>query len=261
MIGIVGGVGPGAHVDLLRKINALTAASCDQDHISLVMLSLPSKIPDRTAFLEGRGPDPTPAVLEVMKELISAGATTVAIPCNTLHAPRFFESFHALAERENVRLINMIDETRRFVSERWPGIKKVGVLATRGTFLANSYGAAFAGTEIELVNPTDEQKQRVHQAIYDPHWGLKASLGEVTSRACEDVWRTLRELAEVGCEAVILGCTELPLAFEKRPPKQIPVLAVDANAILAKSIIIYSSEGRLIDDWQNRAVFDLRKIE
>ena len=57
MIGIVGGVGPYAGLDLMRKVFDNTLAHCDQDHVDALLFSHSSKIVDRTEYLEGREQD------------------------------------------------------------------------------------------------------------------------------------------------------------------------------------------------------------
>ncbi len=91
MIGIVGGVGPYAGLDLMKKVFDNTLAQIDQDHLDVVMLSLSGSIADRTEYLEGKvDVNPGLAIAGVLKRLEEAGATVAGIPCNTAHAPGIF---------------------------------------------------------------------------------------------------------------------------------------------------------------------------
>ncbi|MBT8073778.1 MAG: aspartate racemase, partial [Xanthomonadales bacterium] len=84
MIGIVGGVGPYAGLDLVRNIFDQTLARTDQEHLDVVMLSMPSSITDRTEYLIGQnGENPGLGIADVIKRLEAAGATVAGIPCNT----------------------------------------------------------------------------------------------------------------------------------------------------------------------------------
>jgi hypothetical protein len=86
VVGIIGGMGPEATLDLMRRVLAKTPAQDDQDHIHLIVESNP-KIPSRIAHLiEGTGDDPTPELIRIAVNLQRAGAQALAIPCNTAHA-------------------------------------------------------------------------------------------------------------------------------------------------------------------------------
>ena len=112
MIGIVGGVGPYAGLDLVKKVFDNTFARSDQDHLDVVMLSMPGSIVDRTEYLEGRVEEnPGLAIAGILKRLEDTGATHAGIPCNTAHAPGIF----SVIERElktmgsSISLLHMIE--------------------------------------------------------------------------------------------------------------------------------------------------------
>ncbi|MDB5821420.1 MAG: aspartate racemase [Herminiimonas sp.] len=84
LIGILGGMGPLATVDLLRKIIEQTPVQRDQDHVPVVVWSVP-QVPDRQQALRGDGASPLPAMLEGIAALNRAGVTRIAIACNTAH--------------------------------------------------------------------------------------------------------------------------------------------------------------------------------
>ncbi|WP_043115110.1 aspartate/glutamate racemase family protein, partial [Pseudacidovorax intermedius] len=67
-IGILGGMGPLATVDFMRKILAATPARCDQEHLPLLVSSIP-QIPDRTAAFLGEGTSPLPALVSSARRL------------------------------------------------------------------------------------------------------------------------------------------------------------------------------------------------
>jgi aspartate racemase len=86
MIGIVGGVGPLAGLDIFKKIIEETVATKDQEHVPVVLSSQPHRIADRTAFLLGKeNQNPAIALKDILLELDKAGARVAAIPCNTSH--------------------------------------------------------------------------------------------------------------------------------------------------------------------------------
>src|SRR5271168_2289958 len=105
-VGIIGGMGPEATLDLMRRVLAKTPARDDQDHIHLIVESNP-KIPSRIAHLiEGTGADPTPELIRIALNLQRAGAAALAIPCNTAHAYA-----HSIRRAVHIPLLDMVGLT------------------------------------------------------------------------------------------------------------------------------------------------------
>ena len=102
-IGILGGMGPAATVDLYRKIISYTPAECDQDHIRIIIDSNP-QIPDRTDALNNGGADPLPFMLDSARKLKNAQVDFIVIPCNTAHifVPHLLDEL-------NIAILSMIE--------------------------------------------------------------------------------------------------------------------------------------------------------
>ena len=131
MLGILGGMGPMATVDFMGKIVRNTPASCDQDHIQMVVCSA-TDVPDRTAAILGHGADPFPAMLNALRRLELSGATRIAIPCNTAH------HWHgALQAETSVPIIHIVDAVVDALAQQVH--PTIGVLATDGTVRAGIY--------------------------------------------------------------------------------------------------------------------------
>jgi len=227
-IGIVGGVGPTAGTDLANKIFRHTDAHKDQDHINLFLTSCPSIIPDRTAFLLSGGDNPAPGITQCIEKLAMCGADAVGIACNTAHSPLILKDVKI---PEGVVFVNMIDSTCREI-HRVFGKSKIGLLATLGTIRTGIYNQYFEKyPELELVIPPDDTCEEVHRAIYDPEYGIK-STPRVSAKASDIVINAVNKLKAMGCSAVILGCTELPLVF----PRSNSTL-IDPTDILAMELI------------------------
>ena len=199
VIGIIGGMGPLATADLFEKITLHTAASRDQEH-PRVCIDSNTAIADRTAALLHGGPDPLPEMIKSAKRLEAIGAEVLIMPCNTAHG--FYDAVAAAAD---VPVLHMIALTRDALKQR--GVRCAGLLATDGTVETGIYQKTFAGSGIELLTPAGEDQAAVMDVIYN---GVKAGdLSHDVSgfrRACEN-------LLGRGAEILILGCTELPLAF------------------------------------------------
>ena len=238
-IGIVGGVGPSAGVDLAHKVFSHTRADKDQDHINMFLTSCPSLIPDRTDYLLSGGENPAPGLEKCIRTLAMCGATAVGISCNTAHAPEILSQVRI---PEGVTFINMIESTHNFVSKVFCCKKdlKVGLLATLGTLHCNVYDRYFP----EIVKPDDDVAEAVHRAIYDRTYGIKA-LSAVSDKAREVVSSAVEHLSNKGCNVVILGCTELPLVFNGKRTYGNTDL-VDPTEVLAIELIRATEPKKLV---------------
>jgi aspartate racemase len=246
MIGIIGGVGPFAGLDLTSKIFSQTLARRDQDHLPLAMLSVPSIINDRTDFLLGKTPDnPAHPVSELILKLEQMGATVVGIPCNTMHAPEIFDVLKENLQRQNasVKVLQMVEEVVAFIQKNYPRMKKVGSLSTIGTWQKGLYENALREKGITPVALDEALQHEVHDAIYNEQYGIKAQSNPVTPKAREMLKKGLNQLKEKGATGIILGCTEIPYALAGHRMEGVSLF--DANMILARSLIAHSYPEKL----------------
>lgn len=238
MIGVVAGVGPFAGLDLLHKIAAQTVAQSDQDHLTVAALSQPSTIPDRTAFLIGETSfNPARPILQQLRQLEQLGASVAGIPCNTAHAPPIRDAIERglIASGSRLRLLHMIDEVGQMLRRRYPSVQTVGVLSTIGTSASRVYPLSLEPLGYKVVEPGDQVlKEMVHPAIYDESYGIKAR-GYATERAREDILFAVEQLGRRGAQAIILGCTELPLLLPETELDGRPL--VDSTMALARALI------------------------
>jgi aspartate racemase len=238
MIGIVGGVGPYAGLDLARKIFDETIASADADHLPLALLSVPERIADRTEFLLGKTDvNPAHAIAGIIRRLESMGASVIGIPCNTAHAPEIFDAITCEVEGMGGRvgIVHMIEEAAAFIRKNYPEVGAVGVLSTTGTFRAKVYPAILGRMGLDVVEPDEGLQEKVHAAVYDPGYGIKARSNPVAARARDALLEGVAALQKRGADAVILGCTEIPLAIPEKKIGDTPM--VDPTLILARALI------------------------
>ncbi len=199
-IGILGGMGPLATCDLFHKIVDITDAACDQAHVR-VCIDSNTEIADRTkAILEG-GKDPVPEMVKSAVRLQGMGADVLIMPCNTAH---YF--YDRIAPFIDIPMLHMIRETAKTVKQR--GLTKVGLLATDGTCRSGVYKAAFDAEGVEMCMPSPERQQAVMDVIYK---GVKAGNLSIDLTG---FYAAMDELFDQGAEVLILGCTELPVAFD-----------------------------------------------
>jgi aspartate racemase len=239
VIGVVGGVGPYAGIDLVRKIFDQTVARRDQEHLPVLLMSLPEEIEDRTAFLLGRSSrNPAHALVEVLRKLSQAGATVAGIPCNTAHAPAIFDLVkEGIAARSpSLKLLHMIEETAEFLQQHFPQYKHLGLLSTIGTAQSGVYQQTLERTGFRVMLPDEDvQRNQVHSAIYDAEYGIKAVSNPVAPRARQHLLDAAHKLLRAGAEAIILGCTEIPLALPEQSLDGVPL--IDPTTILARALI------------------------
>ena len=219
IIGILGGMGPEATIDLFYKIIKFTPAEKDQEHLRIIIDNNP-KIPDRTAAILGKGESPLPALKETAQNLEKAGADFIIIPCNTAH---YF--LPQIQESVNIPIINMIEETASKVKRRGPHIKKVGLLASIGTYKTKIYHQYFHKFKIEVISSEKEEQEEIMKIIY----AVKA--GDLSDEIKKDILKIAQKLIDKGAEAIIAGCTEIPLIL-KEGDVSVPI--IDPTQILAR---------------------------
>ena len=197
VLGILGGLGPMSGVYFCEMLISHTKASGDQDHLNF-LLSSRADTPDRTDFILGRSDrDPTPVMIREAQKLIDAGADVIAIPCNTAHY--FYKS---IALNSSVPVLNIIEETAAYC--RFRGLKKVGVLSTRGTSSSGSYKNIFDSYGIEYDTCNEAEHEIISDVIYN-----NIKKGSLPKKS--DLMSVANALQARGCQAIVLGCTELSL--------------------------------------------------
>jgi aspartate racemase len=226
IIGILGGMGPEATIDLYTKIVKGTKVKRDQDHLRILVDNNP-KIPDRTLAIKKKGPSPLPQLIRSAKILEKAGADFIIIPCVTAH-----HYFKPLQERIRIPILHLIEISVQYLKTKWKRISKVGLLATTGTIQTGLFQKAFSHTGIEVVVPDPEiQEYWVMEAIYGKQ-GIKVMGPSENSKRL--ILKASERLVRLGAQAIIAGCTEVPLVL-KEGDLLVPV--IDPISILAKTAI------------------------
>lgn len=223
IIGVLGGMGPEATIELLTQIVRRTRAKKDREHLRVIIDNNP-KVPDRTAAILHGGESCLPELARSARALKRAGADFIVIPCVTVHY------FHgALQKRTSLPVLHIVEETVKRIRKQHPRVRRIGLLATTGTIQAGLFQKALAGTKLELLTPTAAaQTDLVMQAIYS----IKADGANDGARA--RVRQAAEELIACGAQIVVAGCTEIPLVLKDG---DLPVPVVDPIAILAEAAI------------------------
>ncbi|MGS1120180.1 aspartate/glutamate racemase family protein [Rhodanobacter sp. UC4436_H3] len=228
IIGVLGGMGPAATVDFLRRLIALTPAASDQDHLPVLVSSIP-QIPDRTAAFLGRGDSPLNALITNGQRLVRAGASLIVMPCNTAHL-----WFEPLQEALGIPMLHIVDAALAEL-ETDPGrVACVGLLATEATIRSGIYvdrsRNVMAEQAIAWQLPAPGE---IAQWIAP---GIAAVKAGDTARAAEYLGRAADALVERGATQIILGCTEIPLVLDRQ---RTGVRLLDANESLARRTVAW----------------------
>ncbi|CAG9272558.1 aspartate/glutamate racemase family protein [Paraburkholderia unamae] len=224
-LGVLGGLGPMAGASFLERLTALTRAPRDQDHIPTILWSDP-RVPDRTdAKLHG-GANPLPLLLNGIEHLEKAGASAIAIPCNSAHL-----WYDELLQHTDLPILNIIDATVDDLHNHgvWRG--KIGLMGTAATLKFGMYQKVLEARGFTPVVPTEEE---IDEYCMKAIRLVKANrLDEAFAPAAEGA----RLLKERGATAIVLGCTELPLAIPHHRRPELPMSFVDSIDGLAVAAI------------------------
>ncbi len=221
IVGILGGMGPEATVDLMQRIIHLTPALDDIDHIRCIVDNNP-KVPSRIkAIIEGNGEDPAPCMADMGKRLESWGADFLAIACNTAH-----HYYSAVQDAVNIPVINLIEIVTNHVKDTFPEHDKVGILASPAVAITGLYTKEFKKLAIEEVWPDPDYQDRLLTIIRE------VKKGNTTTQLLNEYKNVCRNLLQKGAKTAIIGCTELSALGG-----ELPMHTIDAAQILAMEII------------------------
>jgi aspartate racemase len=224
-IGILGGMGPEAGAHFFELIIRETAAARDQDHPPVIVCSLP-QVPDRTKAILHGGPSPVPALRRGLRILARAGADFAVMPCISAH---YF--YPRIAPGSPLPLLSLIEETLAAIKKMKPVPKTIGLVATSGTVRSGIIASAFEAAGIAVIVPSVQDQKRVMAAIYGKK-GIKAGFAEGPAR--EAVLEIAAGLVRRGAQAIMAGCTEVPLVLRAA---DLPVPLVEPMTIGARAAI------------------------
>ncbi len=151
----------------------------------------------------------------------------IIIPCITSH---FF--LQDVQQKTAVPILNAVDETVKNFYENFTNLQKIGIIATTGTIKSGLFQQAFAKYNISVLIPSlDIQEHQVMNGIYGKD-GIKA--GQTDGIAKQRIQTAAESLTESGAQAIIAGCTEIPLVLS---PADITVPLINPMEVLAKRAI------------------------
>lgn len=219
MIGVIGGMGPLASADFFRKLIDATPAACDEDHIPVLIHSVP-QLPSRPAAILREGASPLPALMTARDRLVAAGATMLAMPCNTAH------HWHAELAADSVPFPHIADAV---AFELPPQVTHIGIIATAATLAARIYTQRL-DPRIEWLAPDARLFESAVQPGID---AVKRNSPAEGGRLLEPV---VAGLLDRGAACVVLACTEVPVALDAIA-SPLRARCVDSTGALARSCV------------------------
>lgn len=228
VIGILGGMGPEATLDCFGKIIRNTPARLDRDHLRVIIDSNPT-VPDRILAITGGGESPVPAIVAGCRVLEKAGADFIIIPCVSAHI--FLDEIRA---QSDLPILSIFDAVADAIIRDHPDINRVGLLATTGTIKGGLFQQRLARDGITTVVPDDAVQSKITAAIADikmvqPLRNRSEITADLVAAAQSLI---LRKPDSV--QAIVAGCTEIPLALSQA---HLPVPYLECVTILARAAI------------------------
>lgn len=228
MLGVIGGMGPQATQLFFQGVINKTDATCDQQHIPMIILNH-TTIPDRTrAILSGNKAKLLEVLLKDAKMLVQNGCTAIAIPCNTSH---YFVD--EIQKHIGIPIIHMVRETVNHLFKVKSNIKKLAILATDGTIRTGIYQRECEKRGVRVYIPSPEKQALLMDIIY-------REIKQGKPGSFSNFLKIEREIKGEGCEAAILACTELSCFARQHPLSNFYIDAMDV--LIDKVVQLYSNK-------------------
>jgi aspartate racemase len=161
-------------------------------------------------------------MLSSAEKLAKAGADFLICPDNTVH-----RAFDSVAPRSPLPWLHIVEEVAREAKTR--GFRKLGVTGTRHTMEGPVYPQKLTNVGIEYLVPNPDDRLRIDAIIFD-----ELVKGIFTAESRQYLQGTINRMREQGCDAVVLGCTEIPLLIDE---SHSPLPTLDSTRILARAAL------------------------
>ena len=230
-IGVIGGNGVAATnrlCDLVERKVTAAGAFRDAHHPEMIVWQATSA-PSRSMFLEGRGEDWRPDYIRIATAFKSLGCDLGCMCCNTAHY-----AVNEIAAASGLPLVNLLEEVA--LAAKATGQKKFEIFCSDGLRKFDLYGKAFRAVapDCEIVYPDAERQKLVTSTIC----GVKTKARLET----DENRRRLEKLVETAVAPVILGCTDLRVAYPNDAQVVRGKIVVDSLETLADAIVRKTSE-------------------
>jgi aspartate racemase len=223
IVGIIGGMGPEATVDLMQRVILATPANDDIDHIRMIVDNNP-QVPSRIkALIDKTGESPGPCMAQMGLGLQRYGAAFLVIPCNTAH-----HYYQNVVDAVNVPVLNMIELTVDRIVSSNKALKKVGMLASTAVLDVGLYHGAFDARNLDTLFPEAKEQADLMTLI------KKVKAGQHDADVIAGLGVAAENLKKQGAQCLVIACTELSVLANELN-SQLPVY--DASQVLAEEIV------------------------
>lgn len=237
VIGILGGMGPEATIDIFTDIVQHTKIKNDNDHLRIIIDNNP-KLPSRQdAILKG-GENPGPAMADTAKNIEQAGADFIILGANTAH---YFYPY--VKEAVEIPVLHIIGETVLATMKAVENIKKVGILATKGAMKTGMFQSEFDEHNIAVVPVPESIQDLIHNAVFSFR---SEGLNDKNLSMIEEA---ASFLTKQGAEAIIMGCTEIPLILNTQ---KVSVEVINPNKVIAAVSVDFAKNKIQIEEVGNK---------
>lgn len=222
-IGIIGGIGPESTVDYYKRIiGAFHEKQADSGYPEIIIYS--ADLSSLMKILEANDwGGLTDWLLEKVVSLHKAGAEFAVIGSNTPHIV-----FDDVSSKSPIPMLSIVEETRKNAQKR--GFKRLGLLGTRFTMESDFFKKPFEDNEMTVVVPEKEDQELIHHRLFS-----EIELGIIKDSTRDELLNIVKKMIERhSIDALILGCTELPLILNK---DEFGIPFLNTTAIHSESIV------------------------
>jgi len=223
IIGVLGGMGPEASASLYSKIIKYAqkkyGAVQDSDYPPIIIYSLPLLGSDETGIVNEELVKKQ--LIEGVKKLESAGCSFIIIGCNTVHI-----LFDEMQNAVKIPILNIIEQTKNKVINS--GYNKIGIFASESTNKTGLYQYEFMESGIDFISPNKKQQNILNKVIEHVMGGNQKTEDVISLKSIA------KDYLNQGAEAIVMGCTEIPLAITQ---SQINIKLFDTTEIIAQSAV------------------------
>jgi aspartate racemase len=224
-IGIIGGIGPESTLDYYRRLIRAFQERKSADYPEIVIYS--ANLTELLKLMEGKRWEAlTEWLLHRIEALRKAGAEFGAIGSNSPHVV-----FDAVKSRSSMPLVSIVEATCRKAQEL--GVKHLGLMGTAFTMQADFFQVPFLAKGMSVVVPEPEDQRLIQRKLF-----TEIELGIIKDSTRDELLAVAKRMIDRhGIEALILGCTELPLILTQ---DEFGIPFLNTTAIHAEAMVLYS---------------------
>ena len=161
-------------------------------------------------------------------KLAKAGADFLICPDNTIHQP-----FDLIEHRSPRPWLHIAQEVANEAVRK--GYKRLGITGTRYLMEGPVYAEKLKAKRLEFRVPAQKEREKINQIIFE-----ELVNAQFLPRSLAYFTEIIRGFKDEGCDAVVLGCTEIPLLVT---PETSPLPTLDSTRILARAALRRAVEG------------------